>query len=186
MMANLPYKVQLQKIDYLTKCIEKCMGGRPKCFRAGRFGLGQDTVRALVECDYEVDSSVTPFASWECQEEPFLSDWPVSPYYIGSENNGNTPVHKGQILEVPVTIGYNRWPFEKWHRLDVKIGKYPRWLPARSIMSKCGILRKISLCPETEGGNKMLHLRKILCDHGIRFLNMTFHSTSLVPGWGPS
>jgi hypothetical protein len=185
MMVNLPSELQLKKISYLTKYIEENLGTRPICFRAGRFGLGKETVKALIDCGYLVDSSVTPFTSWECYEGPSFLNAPFSPYYIDNENIVTKTIREQQILEVPITIGYNRWPFERWQVLDVILEKSPGWLHIRGLIGRSNILRKIWLSPEMETAKNMLKLSKILCNHGIKVLNMTFHSNSLIPGLGP-
>jgi len=185
MMANLPYELQLQKIDYLTKYIEQRLGIIPKCFRAGRFALGKETVKALIDCGYAVDTSVTPFTSWECYEGPSFMGAPFTPYTLDGNGKITSSSENGKIIEVPVTIGYNRWPFERWQRLDEILEKFPRWLHTRSIMRRSNLLRKTWLSPEMETAESMLQLSKVVCDHGIKVLNMTFHSNSLVPGLGP-
>src|SRR3982751_3246459 len=59
MTKNLPADLQLAKIQTLTVAFEKAFGRRPESFRAGRYGIGHDTVSALQTCGYRVDSSVS-------------------------------------------------------------------------------------------------------------------------------
>src|SRR5436190_348644 len=47
MTWNLPADLQLAKIRTLTAALEEAFGRRPTSFRAGRYGIGPDTVSAL-------------------------------------------------------------------------------------------------------------------------------------------
>src|SRR5438876_12172844 len=60
MLYNLPAELQRAKVEQLTAILEETFGHRPTAFRAGRYGLGPDTVAALLSCGYCVDSSVSP------------------------------------------------------------------------------------------------------------------------------
>ena len=66
--SNLPYELQVEKLAHLTDFLEHRTGQRPRSFRAGRWGLNNETFRALIAYDYAVDSSVTPFVSWKAYE----------------------------------------------------------------------------------------------------------------------
>src|SRR2546422_322612 len=65
MLKNLPSHLQLRKVQCLTDTLAEVFGTAPTTFRAGRWGLGQATVRALIRCGYHVDSSVIPYVNWE-------------------------------------------------------------------------------------------------------------------------
>jgi len=185
MIGNLPYDVQARKIRALTGQIEKRFGTKPKCFRAGRFGLGKETVGSLIDHGYLVDTSVTPFTSWECYEGPSFLKSPFRPFLLDKDGNMTTCADAQKIIEVPITIGYNRWPFEKYVKLDKFFDKTPKFLHARGMASRLNYLKKICLMPEVDSANNMLNLTKLLLDHRMRILNMTFHSNSLVPGLTP-
>src|SRR5436309_2125359 len=68
MLKNLPPALQLAKLERLTATLRDAVGVQPRAFRAGRYGLGPDTVVALIRCGYQIDSSVTPCLS------PFVAD----------------------------------------------------------------------------------------------------------------
>ena len=185
MLSNLPYELQLAKITHLTEAIAHQTGRPPTSFRAGRWGLGKDTLHALISCNYKVDSSITPFVSWESYEGPSFKSVPVVPFIVRGSQEITSSNGKHSILELPVTIGYNRAPFEKSHHLENRLGGLPSWLHARGLAKRLGILKKIWLSPETEDAEKMLVLSRALIKHGGRVLNMTFHSNSLIPGFTP-
>src|SRR5439155_773374 len=39
-LKNLPGALQRAKLEHLTALLTQAVGARPRCFRAGRFGLG--------------------------------------------------------------------------------------------------------------------------------------------------
>src|SRR2546425_3509965 len=61
MLKNLEPALQLAKLTRLTAVLREAIGVQPLAFRAGRYGLGQETITALIRCAYQIDSSVTPY-----------------------------------------------------------------------------------------------------------------------------
>lgn len=88
----------------ITDLYERVLGCRPRCYRAGRYGMNDRTLATLNELGYQVDTSVTPHVDWSAQGGPDYSAHPIQPYWVGD------------ILEVPVTILGMRpwWPFNGW------------------------------------------------------------------------
>jgi hypothetical protein len=187
MMKNLPYELQLEKLDVLTEKIEKVFGTRPRSFRAGRWGLGENTIKALIACGYLVDSSVTPTISWKSSGDgPEYRDMHIEPYWL-SDGTGEAEANiKKAILEVPVTIGFNKWPFEFWQKIYHQLQQdWLRTLHPIGILSRTGLLKKIWLTPEGQSADDMLALVKIMVSNGMKTMNMSFHTTSLLPGKSP-
>ncbi len=187
MLKNLPYELQTAKLKVLTDKIESSFGIKPQSFRAGRWGLGPDTVEALIECGYVVDSSVTPTVSWaECGDGPEYPEVKIAPYWMSVDGSGWGKDNNSSILEVPATIGFNRWPFDYWQKLYLQLQK--GWLKSfksAGIMHHTRLLRKIWLSPEISSANDMITLSKIMIGNGVQFLNLSFHSTTLLPGRTP-
>ena len=186
MMCNLPYELQLLKLKNITSYITSRFGVRPKVFRAGRWGIGKETVNALISCGYIVDTSVTPFKSWKSYNGPNFFGAPFSPYFINEQKELCSPSKLGKILEVPVSIGYNRWPFEKWQNLDrIFNNRLLTFLHASGIAHRSGLLKKIWFSPEVDNIKSVLKLIKIMINNDVRLLNMSLHSNSFTPGLGP-
>jgi len=102
------YEPQLEreKLAVLTELFVQQFGGRPKSFRAGRFGAGRYTGRFLRELGYLVDSSVTPHIRWTSPSGKSRPDYRWSreaPYTLGREGDIRRP-GEGGLLEVPITI----------------------------------------------------------------------------------
>jgi hypothetical protein len=64
MLKNLAADLQARKLRMLRDVLASATGQAPTSFRAGRFGLGPETVRALIDAGFRVDSSVTPWIDW--------------------------------------------------------------------------------------------------------------------------
>ncbi len=183
MLKNLPYELQLEKVKVLTEKIQAAFGKRPQSFRAGRWGLGQDTIKALVACRYTVDCSVTPTISWKSSGDgPEFLDAKIIPYRIPVNCTGSGEDFTS-ILEIPVTIGFNRWPFEFWQKFYAQLQKeWLRSVHAVGIMHRTGLLKKIWLTPEGQSAADMITLTKTIIKNGMNLINMSFHTTSLLPG----
>lgn len=89
------------------------------------------------------------------------------------------------LLEIPATIGYNRWPFEKYRHLEVILDGLPTWSHAKGVAARLNVVRKIWLSPEIDNATRMIVLSRLLIEGGVRVLNMMFHSSSLMPGLTP-
>jgi hypothetical protein len=184
MVKNLPAALQLAKVEHLTAALREACGGRPVAFRAGRYGLGPDTVKALVSCGYRVDSSVTPFVSWEDNDDgPTFVGAPMRPYRLSGNVDVRVPQPDGALIELPMSIGYSRPPSMPWTGLHRLLStRVLRRLRLRGVAARLGLLKRISLSPETDSVADMLTLTRRLLDAGIGHLHLFFHSPSLRPG----
>ena len=187
MLKNLPAALQLAKLEQLTVTLREALGGRPVAFRAGRYGLGPDTVTALIRCGYRVDSSVTPFVSWEDYDDgPTFIGAPLDSYRLAGGADVRVPQPDGPLVELPMSIGYSRPPSTMWVGLYRALSTPAlRPLHLRGIASRAGIVKRISLSPETDSVPDMLTLSRRLIDAGLRHLHLFFHSPSLRPGLSP-
>lgn len=187
MLKNLPPALQLAKLERLTATLRDAVRVQPRSFRAGRYGLGRDTVAALIRCGYEVDSSITPFLSWEAYDDgPTFVGAPLETYRLGGEGDVRIPEADGALLEIPMSIGYSRAPFGFWGGLRRMLAARPlRPLHLAGLASRVGLITQISLSPETHGVADMLILSRRLIDQGVRHLHLFFHSPSLRPGLSP-
>lgn len=185
MLINLAYESQVAKLITLADQIEKAFDIRPQSFRAGRWGLGPETIDALIACGYRIDSSVTPMISWENEGDgPVYRNVETDPYWFPTKNVRTQTSHN--ILEVPVTIGFNRWPFKFWQKIYLGLQKdWLRFLHPIGILYHTGFLRRIWFSPEMNSAKDMITLSNIMINHGKYILNLTFHSNTLLPGESP-
>ncbi len=165
-----PREVERAKLSWLTEAFRSAFGRAPLSFRAGRFGIGENTVPLLDELGYAVESSVTPHVDWS-DVSPGLSfvEAPTQPYHPD-------PAHPGRpggarLLEVPLTILPS--PFA---RVPL-VGKHVehRWL--RPTRNNGEVL--VAIARETlEAERRREPARTVV-------LNAMFHNVEVVAGASP-
>ncbi len=184
-LCNLPESLQRAKIEWLTEAISERFGKRPVSFRAGRYGLDITGARVLAELGYRVDSSVIPFTDYSADRGPDFGNAPWQPYWVGGEDLCCAAA-SGKLLEVPVSVGFNRSSFSRAMRCQSLLGKAPfRWLRLEGILDRSQVLKRIKLSPEQATARDMKTLIDRYCESPSAVLVMMFHSSSLVPGESP-
>lgn len=185
MLCNLPEHLQYRKLKCLHEVICQNFGVTPVSFRAGRWGFSDQVARSLIRLGYLVDTSVTPFTSWGDYKGADFSGFNVHHYRFDSEKFS---AHQDgrRLLEVPATIGFLQGRFECSHRImqHLETGAYSK-LHVLGILSRLNLLNKVWLSPELASAGSMIKLAKRMHEMNFDFLNMSFHSTSLVAGYGP-
>ena len=186
MLANLPVEEQRAKINVLTEVINSRIGSRPTSFRAGRWGFVSSTAQALIDCGYQVDSSVTPFRSWSGDHGPSHIGAPLDVYRIDPREDHRVASAGGQLVEVPVSWGYSQKPWSLVQRLNLVLDSPGvRRLQLARLAARLHLLNHVVLSPEIETVAHMLSLVRSILARGVRHLHLTFHSTSLRAGLSP-
>lgn len=184
-LCNLPADVQRSKIEWLTEAISGRFGERPLSFRAGRYGLDIVGARILSDLGYRVDSSVIPFTDYSPGRGPDFTTAPWQPYFVGEENL-QTPASSGSLLEVPVSVGFNRSDFSRAMACQLMLQRRSvRWARLEGLLHRSHLLRRIKLSPEKSTAADMKSLMNRYCESPNAVMVMMFHSTSLVPGLSP-
>jgi hypothetical protein len=167
---DYPRDVEAAKLGWLTAAFRDAFGRAPRSFRAGRFGLGANTVGLLDDLGYAVESSVTPHVDWS-DVSPGLSfvGAPTQPYHPDPAE----PARPGdaRLLEVPVTVRPGRLA-----RVPL-LGKRleHRWLrPTRSSGEAL-----VALARETVEAESREHPGRTVV------LNAMFHNVEVVAGASP-
>jgi len=187
MLKNLPADLQLAKVERLTAALEEAFGVAPRAFRAGRYGLGRETVAALLRCGYRVDSSVCPFISWrDVDNGPDFVGAPLEPYHLAPDRDVTQPAPEGPLLEIPLSFGYNRGPFSFWDPARRLLEAAPlRWFHLAGVAARTGLVNRIALSPELASVADMLTLSRQLLELGVPHLQLSWHTPSLKPGLSP-
>jgi hypothetical protein len=187
MMKNLPAELQLAKLRRITGTLEKALGRRPTAFRAGRFGIGPGAISALVACGYRVDSSVTPYVSWEFADDgPSFVEAPTHAYRVGEEGGITVPDPAGPLIEIPVTSGYAGVSARHWRTVHrVLQSPAARAVRLAGVACRLGIVKRTILSPEGESVRDLLALTRGALDGGARYVNLMLHSSTLLPGLTP-
>lgn len=182
-------EVEAKKLENLTHLFVDRFGYSPRSFRAGRFGIGRNTLSILSKLDYWVDSSVAPFSQWADKGGSVeFFGVPSQPYFPSNESyklRGSLP-----ILEVPVTTGNSWYDYFPQSILRL-IPRYPRlW---GGLTKRLGMRSKlkVSWLRPTFPSISFDDIRNLLLtqlnryNNGNVFLVMMFHNVDIVPGCSP-
>jgi hypothetical protein len=194
-LCNIPsYDLVFRKIRNLHRKIEMAFHMSPSVFRAGRWGFGPNVLKALRALNYKTDTSITPFCDWGEIGGPVFSSTRNAPYRIAV--NGQFHINAWQshqieqfsdcILEIPPTIGYLQKKFGRLHLIRTYLRKRPcSRLRILGILDRLSLLNYRWLSPELSSSEDMITLARRILENGGQTLNMSFHSTSLLPGKSP-
>lgn len=178
-VVNLPVEHVEAKLAALIEKLTKVFERQPRSFRTGRWGVDGNVLQLLSRYGIDIDSSVYPFYQNEffsCQQSPLDSYWP----------DFNDPLRPGaqrDILQVPVSVGFNRSNFRRSEQLYRLISETPlRHFRLVGLFWQLKLLRKIYLSPELCTASEMKGLVDALLKRGRPVLHMYLHSSSLLDG----
>jgi len=185
MICNLSRELQYRKLEKLHEIIVDRFGITPTSFRAGRWALGPGVATSLDRLGYHVDSSVTPYFSWTNLGGPDFSKGLPFPYrFMPDDILSEDP--QGSLSELPPSIGFLQKDFDR-------CASTRRWIIERKLpqfhflglLDRFRMLNLRWLSPELTSLKDMVLLIKRFLSKGYSFLNLMFHSSSLVPGKNP-
>ena len=173
--GNLPLALERDKIGRLTDAVAKAFGHSPTVFKAGRYGLGPNTLATIADFGYTTDCSVVPYSSYARDGGPVFYGLPDQPYWTSHD-----------ILEVPLARGFigllpslgERWPF-------LFDSARTRRLKLPGLLSRLGIVERSTLTPEGVLTDEQIRLVRSLIGRGKRVFTLTYHSSSLGIGCSP-
>jgi phosphatidylinositol alpha-1,6-mannosyltransferase len=175
--GNLPEAVEKAKIEELTAAIQTAFGIQPTVYKAGRYGFGPRTARLIEEAGYLVDTSLIPRTSYAAVGGPDLSRFDYKPFWFGERR---------RLLELPVTralIGLMATLAPSIYR--AADSKPMRALHAGGLLSRSGLMERVTLSPEGSDLEAMCRLTQALLTRGERIFTLSYHSPSLEPGNTP-
>jgi teichuronic acid biosynthesis glycosyltransferase TuaC len=175
--GNLSASLERQKLAHLMDAVRRTFGITPRTYKAGRYGISRASLRAIEEYGFDIDLSVAPTFNYSGEGGPDFSLFSASPYWFG---------HSRSLLELPTTSGFvgmlrafgrPLWKFSEtgW------MGK----TRLRGLLDKLGLLSRIRLSPEAYTATEMIRLTRVLLSKGCRYFTLSFHSSSLQPGFTP-
>jgi hypothetical protein len=183
MLCNLPTELQLMKLTELQDAIERGLKVKPVSFRAGRWGFNSAVAGHLESMGYLVDTSVTPYVSWEEYSGPDFRKMPDQPYRLARyapSFSRNHESSQARLVEIPVTIGFKQSNYAIASRLHKVFSRNPlNRAKLIGLLYRLRILNRVWLSPELSDSEEMLWLIRSCIKRRYRFLNMMFHSPSL-------
>ena len=167
--CNLPAEVERDKLMVMLDTMDRIFGETPTIFRAGRYGVGANTLEILAANGVRFDSSVRSSFDYSAEGGPDFHNSPARPYWI----------RPNVLAELPLTSvfvgplrGYASHLF----------GKDSKPAASRGLLSRARMLNRIPFTPEGVGLSQMKKgIDRALAD-GLPLLTLSFHSPSLVPG----
>ena len=179
-LMRLPPQLRAQKLDNLIGAVEAHFP-RPTSYRAGRWKLSPEDFALLDERGFLVDSSVTPYISWQLEDGPDFSAWTAEPRRV-----------EGDLWEVPVTVGLNRGSSLAAHplvRSYLRLFSHPANslpFPLDQLWTWARPLRPVWLRPTYTPLGSLKRLGAAVTSRSPdSVLNMMFHSNELVVGGRP-
>ena len=171
--GSLPEQLEAAKIDVLTDAIAAGTGTRPIAYRAGRYGIGPNTLRLLAERGYRIDSSMRSGYAYSGDGGPDFAEIGNAAFRTGPD---------AQLVELPLTTIHTGWLRDGGTRLYRALGAVPK---GRGLFARAGLLSRVALTPEDMPLRDALEAIAVATGEGLRLLNFAFHSPSLAPGHTP-
>ncbi len=175
---NLPSDVLERQIRELTETIEARLGVRPRSYKAGRNGLDGRSLRILETLGYAVDTSVDPLFNERRKRGASFAGAPSRPYHPDYDDVRRPGASK--ILEIPISAATVPAMPKALERLYVTLPA----IPYRGALKRLGI-RAVWLRPSYASLQDMLAFASRLVASGAPCLNLTFHSSEILPGGSP-
>ncbi|MDE2582580.1 MAG: hypothetical protein KGL52_13175 [Rhodospirillales bacterium] len=172
---NLPGAVEEAKIVRLAEKFAAVFGFAPRVFKAGRYGVGAQTVALLERLGFLIDTSVAPRTDLGAEGGPDFSGFGTRPFWFGTTR---------RLLELPVCRDVVGWAGATAPRLYRPLDGPARSVP-RAALSWLRIAERITLSPEGNDAAAMRRLIRRLEAAGQRVVTLSFHSSSLAVGLNP-
>lgn len=171
--GNLLPELERHKLEMLTDAITAAFGERPLVYRAGRYGIGPNTLAALGALDYRIDSSMRSAYDYSSEDGPNFAAIPNHAFRTGPDR---------AIVELPLTTVFTGHMRRGGASLYRGLGRVPH---GRGVASRLGLLSRVALSPEDMPLDEALEAVRVAVGEGLRLLNFSFHSPSIEPGHTP-
>ncbi len=175
--GNLPARLEREKLISLTRRIEQRFGERPRVYKAGRYGLGPNSLALLDALGYTVDLSPGPPMDFSADGGPDYSGWSCAPFWHGGV---------GRLLSIPASGAYCG-RLQRHGRALYHGRRFTRARACRAlgVLSRLGLIDRIWLSPEGYSFRQLRRLTTTLLGRGLRTFSLSLHSPSIEPGHTP-
>ncbi len=175
--GNLGPPLEARKIALLAEAVARLTGERPSIFKAGRYGLGPDTVETLRRLGFETDLSLCPSYDYSAMGGPDFRRYDPRPAWYGDT---------GGVLALPTTAAWQGLLHGAAARLlpasDSRLG---RRLRVSRALRRANLLYPQRLSPEGNDLPGLCRLVRDLLAQGVRDFTLSLHSPTLTPGHTP-
>jgi hypothetical protein len=171
--GNLPQAMERMKIRHVRDLILQRLDHNPRVYRAGRYGIGPNTLAILHDEGFACDTSVRPYFDYRDDGGPDFRWSGLNPSWVGPDET---------LIELPLTSIF----VGRLGRLGKRFYGWSGATPSvRSLAARSNLIERIPLTPEGIPADKACRAIDVACDMGVRLLNFSFHSPSLAIGHTP-
>jgi hypothetical protein len=171
--GNLPAELEERKLAALTDTIAAAFGAPPLVYRAGRYGVGPHTLGTLARLGYRADTSMRSGYDYSGEGGPDFSAIPGHAFRTGPAES---------VVELPLTTVFTGALRSAGGSLHRWLGRVPR---GRGAAARLKLLSRVALTPEDMPLDEALEAVRIAAGEGVRLLNFSFHSPSVMAGHTP-
>ena len=171
--GNLPKELEEAKIVTLLSGIEEKTGRRPIIYRAGRYGVGPNSIEILAKHGFVIDSSVRSRFDYSNQSGPNFAHIGPEPFWLDKQQS---------LLELPLTSIFSGLLRKQGGLLSPL---FNRSQTVGGLLSKTKMLQRIPLTPEGVSVREAKEAIDIAMDDQLKLLVFSFHSPSLSAGHTP-
>ena len=174
--GNLPEDLERRKLATLLDAFRSTFGFAPHFFKAGRYGVGPNTMRLLAENGIDVDFSIIPGRDLSPKGGPDFRQFRSTPYWTMDR----------KVLSVPMTRGSVGLLGRAAARLPGALeSERARALLIPGIFSRLRLFEAVTLTPEGEPAAKQVALIRRMLAQRERVFVLHYHSPSLAAGFTP-
>ncbi len=174
--GRLPAELEEAKLARLVALFRERLGRPPRIHKAGRYGLGPWTARALRRTGLHLDLSPAPAFDYRHIGGPDYRRAPPGPARLVGADGSRLPA-------LPASGGFVGPLRALGPRLFDERRRRAR--TARALGQRSRLVRRLRLSPEGHTVAEMRALARRLLARGAGCLTVTLHSPSLAPGWTP-
>lgn len=171
--GNLPAATERAKLETMTQLFADRFGSAPRAYRAGRYGIGPNTLGMLDELGYAIDSSLRSQFDYRADGGPDFRKSSLRAHWTGPRR---------AILELPLTSVFvgpaAKYGAPIYHGLG-------SLRTARALLARTGLLQRVPLTPEGVPARLACQAIDVAMEIGLPVLNLSFHSPSLAIGHTP-
>ncbi|QJB68204.1 polysaccharide deacetylase family protein [Parasphingorhabdus halotolerans] len=171
--GNLPKELEEEKITRLRDAIAEKTGVVSTIYRAGRYGVGPNTVAILTKLGFAVDSSVRSRFDYSEEGGPDFQHLGSEPFWLDDNQT---------LIEIPLTTVFSGILRKQPQFASSLMNKSEM---ANAIFSRTKMLERIPLTPEGISAREAKEAIDVALDDDLKLLVFSFHSPSLSPGHTP-
>jgi len=171
-VGNLPRELEAAKLAVLTGEIASAFGRRPVMFRAGRYGIGPNSLSLLAAEGYRVDTSMRSGYDYGAEGGPDFREIGNAAFWTGESG----------LAELPLTTIYTGAARSGGAGLYGALGRVPR---GRGLAARLKLLSRVALTPEEMPIDLALEAIRVAAGEETRMLLFSYHSPSAAPGYTP-